>query len=70
MGKSLGVIFIVLGLILLVWTGFNYTQKEKIIDAGPIQVSADKQKSVSWPPYVGGIVLVAGVVIFLGSRKN
>lgn len=70
MGKSLGVIFIVLGLILLVWTGFNYTQKEKIIDAGPIQVSADKQKSVSWPPYVGGIVLVAGVVIFLGSRKR
>ena len=70
MGKSLGVIFIVLGLILLVWTGFNYTQKEKIIDAGPIQISADKQKSVSWPPYVGGIVLVAGIVIFLGSRKN
>jgi uncharacterized membrane protein len=70
MGKSLGVIFIVLGLILLVWTGFTYTQKEKIIDAGPIQVSADKEKSVNWPPYLGGIVLVAGIVIFLGSRKN
>jgi uncharacterized membrane protein len=70
MGRSLGVIFIVLGLILLVWTGFTYTQKEKIIDAGPIQVSADKEKSVNWPPYVGGIVLVAGIVIFLGSRKN
>jgi uncharacterized membrane protein len=70
MGKSLGVIFIVLGLILLVWTGFTYTQKEKIIDAGPIQVSADKEKSVNWPPYLGGIVLVAGIVIFINSRQK
>lgn len=70
MGRSLGVIFIVLGLILLVWTGFNYTQKEKIIDAGPIQVSVDKEKSVNWPPYLGGIVLIAGIVIFVKSRQN
>lgn len=70
MGKSLGIIFIVLGLILLVWTGFNYTQKEKIIDAGPIQVSVDKEKSVNWPPYLGGIVLIAGIVIFINSRQK
>lgn len=70
MGKSLAVILIVLGLILLVWTGFTYTKKEKIIDAGPIQLSADKQKSVNWPPYVGGIVMLAGIVLFIGSRKN
>ncbi|RZL46210.1 MAG: DUF3185 family protein, partial [Pedobacter sp.] len=58
MGRTLGIILIVLGIVLLVWTGFTYTKKEKIIDAGPIQVSADKEKSVNWPPYVGGIVLI------------
>lgn len=70
MGRTLGIILIVLGIVLLVWTGFTYTKKEKVIDAGPIQVSADKQKSVNWPPYVGGIVLISGVIVFIGSRKK
>lgn len=70
MGKSLGIVLIVLGVVLFIWTGFTYTKKEKIIDAGPIQVSADKEKSVNWPPYAGGVVLIAGIVIFLGSKKK
>jgi uncharacterized membrane protein len=70
MGRSIGIILIVLGVVLLVWTGFTYTKKEKVIDAGPIQVSADKEKSVTWPPYAGGIVLIAGVIVFMGSRKK
>jgi uncharacterized membrane protein len=70
MGKTLGLILIVLGIILLIWTGFTYTKKEKIIDAGPIQVSADRQKTVNWPPYAGGIVLIVGAVLFISSRKK
>jgi uncharacterized membrane protein len=70
MNKSLGLILIVIGAILLIWTGFTYTKKEKIIDAGPIQVSADREKSVNWPPYAGGIVLLAGVVILISSNKK
>lgn len=70
MNKSVGLILVIVGAVLLIWTGFTYTKKEKIIDAGPIQVSADQEKSVNWPPYAGGIVLLAGVVILIGSRKN
>lgn len=70
MGKSFGIGLIVLGIVLLIWTGFTYTKKEKVIDAGPIQVSADREKSVNWPPYVGGIVLISGVIVFVGSRKK
>ncbi|MEJ5996425.1 hypothetical protein WG904_18500 [Pedobacter sp. Du54] len=70
MSRTIGIILIVLGIVLLVWTGFTYTKKEKIIDAGPIQVSADKEKSVNWPPYAGGIVLVVGAVLLLSAKKN
>ena len=70
MNKSLGLILIVIGAILLIWTGFTYTKKEKIVDAGPIQISADQEKSVNWPPYAGGIVLVAGVVVLLASKNK
>ncbi len=70
MGRTLGLIMVVLGVLLFIWTGFTYTKREKVIDAGPIQISADKEKSVNWPPYAGGVVLIAGIVIFLGSKKN
>lgn len=70
MNRTIGTVLILLGIVLLVWTGFTYTKKEKIIDAGPIQVSADREKSVNWPPYVGGIVLIVGVVLFVSGKKN
>ncbi|MEO6521998.1 MAG: hypothetical protein ABIN91_09990 [Mucilaginibacter sp.] len=68
--KIFAISLVVLGAVMLIWTGFTYTKKEKIIDAGPIQVSADRQKSVNWPPYAGGILVVAGVVIFATTKKN
>jgi len=70
MNKTIALVMIVLGILMLVWTGFTYTKKEKVVDAGPIQISADKEKSVNWPPYVGGIILIAGVVILVTSKKS
>lgn len=61
---------IVLGIVMLIWTGFSYTKKEKVIDAGPIQVSADKEKSVNWPPYLGGILLIGGIVVVATAKKS
>jgi uncharacterized membrane protein len=70
MNKTLGIILIVVGAAMLIWTGFTYTKKEKIVDAGPIQISADREKSVNWPPYLGGILLVGGIVIVATSKKS
>jgi len=70
MNKNIGLIFIVIGAILLIWTGFTYTSKEKIVDAGPIQISADREKSVNWSPYAGGLILVAGIVILVTSKNK
>jgi uncharacterized membrane protein len=69
MNKTTGIVLIIIGAIMLIWTGFTYTKKEKIIDAGPIQVSADRQKTVNWPPYLGGILLIGGIAIVATSKK-
>jgi uncharacterized membrane protein len=70
MNRTIGMALIIAGAVMLIWTGFTYTKKEKIIDAGPIQISADRQKSVNWPPYLGGILLVGGIVIVATSKKS
>lgn len=68
--KNFGIILTILGIIMLIWTGFSYTKKEKVIDIGPLEVNADKEKQVNWPSYTGGILLVAGVVLILVDKKK
>jgi len=70
MNKTLGIILTIVGIVMLIWGGFSYTKQEKVIDAGPIQVSADKQETVNWPPYVGGAVLIAGIVLLVTGKKS
>jgi uncharacterized membrane protein len=68
--KTLGIVLIILGAVTLIWTGFTYTKKEKLIDAGPIQVSADREKTVNWPPYAGGVLLVGGIALVALAKKS
>ncbi len=68
--RTIGIILIVIGAVMLIWTGFSYTRREKVVDAGPIHISADKQESVNWPPYAGGLLLVGGIVAVAVGRKS
>jgi uncharacterized membrane protein YidH (DUF202 family) len=66
----IGLILIVVGIIALAYGGFSYTKREKIIDAGPLQVSADKEHTVPLPPILGALALAGGVVlVIVGSKK-
>jgi uncharacterized membrane protein YidH (DUF202 family) len=67
----IGIILIVIGIIALAYGGFSYTKREKIIDAGPLQVSADREKTVPLPPILGGLCLAGGIVlVIVGNRKT
>jgi len=68
--KVIGIVLLILGIAMLIWTGFTYTKKEKIVDAGPIQISADRQRSVNWPPYAGGILVIGGVILLIAGKKG
>ena len=66
-----GIILIVIGIVALAYQGITYTTREKVVDIGPIQVTADKTKTVPLPPILGGIALVGGIVLLvMGSKKG
>ena len=65
-----GVILIAIGIIALAYGGFSYTKREKIIDAGPLQVSADREKTVPFPPILGGTCLVGGIILVVVGNKK
>jgi uncharacterized membrane protein len=67
----IGIILIAIGILALAYGGFSYTTREKLIDAGPLQVSAEKKKTMPLPPILGGLCLVGGIVLVLaGSKKS
>jgi uncharacterized membrane protein len=67
----LGIVLIVLGVLALVYQGFTYTTREKVVDLGPLKITADKEKSIPLPPILGALALAGGVVlVFVGVRKS
>ena len=67
----LGMVLIVLGGLALAYQGFNYTRQEKVLDVGPIHATAERQERVSIPPILGGLALVAGIVLLVyGGRRS
>jgi uncharacterized membrane protein len=67
----IGIILIVIGIVAFAYQGITYTTREKVVDIGPIQMTADKTKTIPLPPIVGGIALVGGIVLLVaGSRKG
>ena len=66
-----GIILIVIGIVAFAYQGITYTTREKVVDIGPIQMTAEKTKTLPLPPIVGGIALVGGIVLLVvGSRRG
>ena len=65
-----GVLLIVAGLAGLTWPVISYTRSEKVVDIGPVEVTADKTRHVPVPPLVGGLAVAAGLILVVSSRRN
>ncbi len=65
----LGLLLIAFGLAALAYQGFTYTRREKILDIGPIQATADRDKTVLLPPVVGIVAVAGGVVLVVAGVR-
>ncbi len=68
--KRLGLALIIIGLLLTVITGFKFFTKEKVVDIGKIEVSADKPHVVDWSPYLGVGIMIIGGILFIVDRRR
>jgi hypothetical protein len=66
----LGIALILLGIVALSYQRITYTTKEKIIDIGQLQATAEREKSIPLPPLLGGLALVAGIGLVAVGYRN
>jgi hypothetical protein len=67
--KPIAIILIVLGIAMLVFKGFSYTQEKNVADIGPVEINKTEHKTVGWPIYAGVIALLAGGALLIADRK-
>ena len=64
----IGAILIVLGGIVVALQGVSYVRDREEVRVGPIEIATEERGFIS--PIVGGLVLVAGVVLVVMGRQR
>jgi uncharacterized membrane protein HdeD (DUF308 family) len=66
----LGVLLLVAGLAGLAWPVITYTKTDKVVDLGPIEVTAEHEKRIPISPIAGGLAAVAGLVMIVSGNRR
>jgi hypothetical protein len=68
--KKVGIILIVIGIGLTIFTAFTFFTKEKVVDTGIVDITRNKPHHLNWSPLIGITVIgIGGVVLWQSSKK-
>lgn len=68
--KATGIVLLIIGLLLTIFTSFKFFTKEEVVDVGKIEITADKGHRVDWSPLIGiGVMVIGGIVLWSGTKK-
>jgi hypothetical protein len=68
---SFGIALIVLAVIAFAYQGISYTTREKVVDLGPLQMTAERTRTLPLPPIVGTVALIGGIALLVvGNKKS
>ncbi|MEQ8810179.1 MAG: hypothetical protein RIG68_25995 [Imperialibacter sp.] len=69
--KKVGLVLLVVGVLITIFNGVNFVTKEKVVDIGSLEISADKNHSVNWSPYLGvALIVLGGGAYLLAGKKS
>jgi hypothetical protein len=68
--KTLGIILLVLGIVMTVFTGFNIVTKKKVVDVGPIEINKEEKTPIYWSPLTGGILIAVGAIVLVAYNRK
>jgi len=67
----LGILLIAIGIFSLTYRGISYTEREKVLDVGPIEATTEEKKTVPIHPLIGAVAILGGVaMLVVGGRRS
>ncbi len=68
--KKIGVLIIVLGILLTIFSGISFKKEETVAEVGEFELTREEEESVNWPQWVGLASIAGGVIILLVGFKK
>ena len=68
--KNLAIVLIAIGILMTVFTGFTVLTKKEVVDLGSVEINKTEKTPIYWSPITGLVILGAGVVVLLVSRRK
>jgi drug/metabolite transporter (DMT)-like permease len=69
-GTVFGALLILFGVVALSLGGFSFNRREKVAEVGPVEVTAQRERSVPVSPLVGGLAIAVGVVLIVANSRK
>ena len=68
--KKIGIVIILIGLGLTIFTAFTIFTKEKVVDIGSVEITRDKPHHLNWSPLIGiAVIAIGGIVLWQSPKK-
>jgi len=68
--KLIGILIMIAGLGMTIYTAFSYFTREKVFQIGTVDVYRNQPHTLAWTPFVGLAIMVVGAFIVLQTRKK
>ena len=63
MRRIAGLVLVILGVLALLFGGVFWTDRDTLVDAGPIQITRDEHEGFRIPPVFGIVAVIGGIVL-------
>jgi hypothetical protein len=68
--KLIGMLLIAFGIFALVMRGISYTDRDTVLDVGPVEVQSEDRETIPLSPIVGIAALAGGVALVIAGAKT
>ena len=69
--RVVGLILVIAGMAVLAFGGVFWTDRDKVVDFGGIEITTAEREGVRLPPVLGGMAVIGGLVLlFVPSRRR
>jgi hypothetical protein len=65
-----GILLILVAVAAFTYRGIRITTGAKVVDVGPLHMTAEKTRTLPLTPVVGGIALVSGIALLVAGLKK
>ncbi len=68
--KLIGYVLIAFGIFALVVGGISYTDRDTVIDVGPVEVQSEDRETIPLSPIVGVAALAGGIALVVAGART